>query len=101
MDQACDTIVQYALSSGRISDAEGHFGDTGAMYIYEYLYVATFNRITDCYVFAEVQREADGTQARTGNFYAVDAYLGTRYKLQQSSSGRYSLEALDISEEGE
>lgn len=101
VDQACDTIVQYALSSGRISDAEGHFGDTGAMYIYEYLYVATFNRITDCYVFAEVQREADGTQARTGNFYAVDAYLGTRYKLQQSSSGRYSLEALDISEEGE
>lgn len=98
-DQAYDTIVEYALSSGRIIDQAGHFSDTGDIYIYEYLYVININKVSDFYVFAEVQRDADGAQARTGNFYAVDVYLGTRYKLQQSSSGRYSLEAIDGVEE--
>ena len=99
VNQAYDTIVEYALSSGRILDREGHFGDTGDKYIYEYLYVTNINQISDFYVFAEVQRDIDGVQARTGNFFAVDVYLGTRYKLQQSNYGRYSLEAIDSVEE--
>lgn len=98
-DQAYDIIVEYARSSGRILDEAGHFGDTDAIYIYEYLYVTNVNQVSDFYVFAEVQREADGSQVRTGNFFAVDIYLGTRYRLQQSSSGRYSLEAIDSAEE--
>ena len=70
-----------------------------AIYIYEYLYVTNINQISDFYVFAEVQRDVDGVQARTGNFFAVDVYLGTRYKLYQSNYGRYSLEAIDNVEE--
>ena len=99
VDQACNAIVEYALSSGRIFDREGHFGDAGDKYIYEYLYVTNINQISDFYVFAEVQRDIDGVQARTGNFFAVDVYSGTRYKLQQSNYGRYSLEAIDSVEE--
>ena len=99
VDQACDAIVEYALSSGRIWDREGHFGDTDDIYIYEFIYVTNINQISDFYVFAEVQREADGAQARTGNYFAVDVYLGTRYKLQQYGYSRYSLEAIDRVEE--
>ena len=99
VDQAYEIIVEYARSSGRILDGAGHFGDTDAIYVYEYLYVTNINQVSDFYVFAEVQREADGSQVRTGNFFAVDIYLRTRYRLQQSSSGRYSLEAIDLIEE--
>lgn len=99
VDQAYDAIVEYARSSGRILDEAGHFGDTDAIYIYEYLYVTNVNEVSDFYVFAEVQRESDGSQVRTGNFYAVDIYLKTRYRLQQSGSGRYSLEAIDLVDE--
>lgn len=100
-DLAYSAIVEYALSSGRILDHEGHFGDTGDIYIYEYLYVININQVSDFYVFAEVQRDIDGAQVRTGNFFAVDAYSGTRYKLQQSSYGGYSLEAIDSLEVSE
>lgn len=89
-DQALTLVRSYALQSGKIYDEAGHFDETGAMYIYEFLYVATFGD-SDYYVIAEVQREADNiTQVRTGNFYAVNVYSGIRYRLQQNGSGRFN-----------
>ncbi len=87
--QAVDIAEAYALESGRVFDEAGHFGDTGAMYIYEFLYAATLSDDSDYYVIAEVQREADNvTQVRTGNFYAVNVYGGTLYQLQPDGAGR-------------
>lgn len=91
-EQAYAVVLGYALSSGKIIDAEGHFDDSGALYIYEYLYVSDINRVSDFYVFAEVLRGEDGiSQVRTGNFFAVDVYTGALFKLQQESSGGYTL----------
>ncbi|MCH5341187.1 MAG: chitobiase/beta-hexosaminidase C-terminal domain-containing protein [Acetatifactor sp.] len=94
-EQAVQSIREYVLSTGRILDETGHFDDSGAMYIYEYLYVANINEVCDCFVIAEVQRESDGTQVRTGNFYAVNVYDGTRYRLQRDERDRFILSALD------
>ena len=98
-EQAVNAVVEYALSTGKIYDADGHFDDTGAMYIYEFLYVVTIDSSGDFYVIAEVQREADGAQARTGNFYAVNAYDGTLFKLQQDEAGRLVLTAIDANQD--
>ena len=94
-EQAVQSIREYVLSAGRILDETGHFDDSGAMYIYEYLYVANINEVCDCFVIAEVQRESDGTQVRTGNFYAVNVYDGTRYRIQRDERDRFILSALD------
>lgn len=98
-EQALGLIRDYSLGSGRIIDEAGHFDDSGAMYIYEFLYVSSINRVSDFYVIAEVRREADNsTQARTGSYFAVDVYSGARYRLQ-TENGRYVLTALDAAEE--
>ena len=94
-EQAVQSIREYALSTGRIFDEAGHFDDSGAMYIYEYLYVANINEVSDFFVIAEVQRESDGAQVRTGNFYAVNIYDGTRYRLQRDERNRFVLSAVD------
>ena len=93
--QAVQSIQEYALANGRIFDVTGHFDDSGAMYIYEYLYVADINEVSHFFVIAEVQRESDGTQVRTGNFYAVDVYNGRRYRLQRDERNRFVLSAID------
>lgn len=100
VDQAYETVVEYALSCGKIYDREGHFDDTGSVYVYEYLYVSNIEESSDFYVFAEVLRETDGSQARTGNYFAVDVYSGARYKLQEGSGQGYSLTAIDQSVQG-
>lgn len=94
-EQAVQSIRGYALDTGRISDEAGHFDDSGAMYIYEYLYVANINEVSDFFVIAEVQREADGAQVRTGNFYAVNVYDSTRYRLQRDERDRFVLSVID------
>lgn len=80
---AVGAMKQYALETGRIYDDGGHFDDSGAIYIYEYLYAAKINDAGDFYVIAEVQRDSDGSQVRTGNFFAVDVYEGSVYRLQR------------------
>ena len=94
-EQAVQSIREYALDIGRIFDETGHFDDSGAMYIYEYLYVANINEVSDFFVIAEVRRESDGTQVRTGNFYAVNVYDNMRYRLQRDERDRFVLSAID------
>lgn len=98
-EQAVQAALEYSLSIGKIRDTAGHFDDTGAMYIYEFLYVVTIEPNGDFYVIAEVQREVDGAQARTGNFYAVNAHDGNLFKLQQEESGRLVLIAIDANQD--
>lgn len=93
--QAVESVQEYALSTGRIIDDAGHFDETGAIYVYEYLYVININNISDYYVIAEVLRSEDGVQVRTGNFYAVDIYNRIRFRLQQETGGNYDLTPLD------
>lgn len=94
-EQAVEAVHEYALSTGRIIDGIGHFDGTGAIYVYEYLYVININNVSDYYVITEVLRSEDGAQVRTGNFYAVDIYNRTRFRLQQETGGNYSLTPLD------
>ena len=93
-EQALEAVRDYSLSIGRIYDNEGHFDESGAIYIYEFLYAERINDESDFYVITEVRREADGAQARTGSFYAVNVYDGTKYRLLQDERGRNTLEPL-------
>ena len=88
---AADTVRDYALISGRIVDIDGHFGDSGAKYVYEYLYVTNISGAGDFYVIAEVQREVDGAQTRTGNFFAVNVYDLTIFRLQRDERNNFVL----------
>ena len=94
-DQAVEAVMAYALSTGRIIDSGGHFDGTGAIYVYEYLYVININNVSDYYVITEVLRSEDGVQVRTGNFYAVDIYSCARFRLQQETGRDYNLTPLD------
>lgn len=91
-EQALEAVRDYSLSIGRIYDGEGHFDESGAIYVYEFLYAERIKNESDFYVIAEVRREADGAQTRTGSFYAVNVYDGTGYRLLQDERGRSTLE---------
>ena len=53
------------------------------------------NKIDDFYVIAEIYRGEDGTDTKTGNLFAVNAYNQELYKLQVDESGRrYTLVAV-------
>ena len=91
-----DAVREYVLAIGRIYDWEGYFDDSGAKYVYEYLYVANINGAGDFFVIAEVQRETDGKQARTGNFYAVNVYDLTIFRLQRDERNNFVLTSTDI-----
>ncbi len=94
-EQAVESVWNYVRESGRIYDDAGHFDDTGAIYVYEYLYVANINRESDYYVIAEVKRETDSSQVRTGNFYAVDIYDGGIYRYSEDEHNQIILTAIE------
>lgn len=96
-DQAVASVVEYSLSTGKISDAEGHFDESGDSYRYEYQYVRNINNVSDFYVVAEYYRTADGAATRTGNDFAVNVYSGELFKLQRDDRGRLAL--IDIETE--
>jgi len=90
-EQAVASILEYSLRTGKIYDEDGHFEDSNASYCYEYQYVTNINQVDDFYVIAEIFRGTDGSLTRTGNNFAVNAYTGERFKLQQDSRNRWSL----------
>ncbi len=89
-EQALDAVRENALNSGKILDYSGHFDDTEACYQYQYLYVIRIDGASDYYVVAEMLADTQGISARTGNYFAVDIYNGSCYKLQVEN-GRYQL----------
>lgn len=92
---AVDVVVQYALDSGKIYDAEGYFDESGDAYCYEYQYVTNINEIGHFYIVAEIYRTAGGMLTKTGNDFAVDIYNKKIFKLHQDS-GRTNLVELEI-----
>jgi len=94
--QAVDSVMQYAMSTGKVYDADGHFDDSGDRYQYEYQYVTNINRVDDFYVISEIYCGADGSLAKTGNNFAVNAYTGALFKLQQDRYERLSLTEIVI-----
>ena len=67
-------VVNYAIESGKITEASGSFDESAAAYLYQYQYVTNINKIDDFYVVAEIYRGEDGTVTKTGNLFAVNAY---------------------------
>lgn len=90
-EQAVTVIRDYSLGVGKIYDEAGHFDESGAMYQYEYQYVMNINDIAAFYVVSEFLRSSDKAAARTGSNYAVNAYTGESYRLEQDRYGNYSL----------
>ncbi len=89
-ETAVDKVREYTLSTGKIIDHSGHFDETKACYQYHFLWVININDINDFYVVAEVLLDAEGIGAKTGNYYAVNAYTGNLYELQ-IENGVYTL----------
>lgn len=98
-EQAVAVIRDYSLGVGKIYDEAGHFDESGAMYQYEYQYVMNINDIADFYVVSEFLRSSDGTVARTGSNYAVNAYTGEFFRLEQDRYGNYSLIIIEKTEQ--
>ncbi len=94
--QAVDSIMQYAMSMGKVYDADGHFNETGDRYQYEYQYVTNINKIDYFYVISEIFCGADGRLEKTGNDYAVNAYTGAMYRLQKDSYEQWRLTEIRI-----
>ncbi len=97
-------MAAYSLASGKIRDEAGHFDDTNALYLYEYLYVANINKQGDYYVIVEVLCAEDGTLTRTGSAYGVEVYTGELKKVLRDEQGRLTLEEIEAntnSQEGE
>lgn len=99
-EHAVEAVKEYALGTGRIYDEAGHFDESGAIYLYEYLSVINIENAGDYYILTEVLRDEDGTQVRTGNYYAVDIYSCARYRLNRESEMNYTLTPLDEADEG-
>ena len=53
--------MNYAIESGKITEASGSFDESAAAYLYQYQYVTNINKIDDFYVVAEIYRGEDGT----------------------------------------
>ena len=96
--QAVDSLMRYAMSVGRVHDEEGRFNEAGDRYQYEYQYVTNINMIDDFYVLSEIYCGADGSLAKTGNNYAVNAYTGAMFRLLQDRYERLSLTEIQIEE---
>lgn len=90
-EEAVRSVIEYSMDNGKIYDEEGHFDDTGSVYQYDFLYVININGEGDFYVIAESYRSGEEKPARTGNDFAVNAYTGERFRLQQDGSGRFGL----------
>ena len=96
--QAVESLMRYAVSIGKVYDEDGHFNESGDRYQYEYQYVTNINMIDDFYVISEIYCGADGSLAKTGNNYAVNAYTGAMFRLQQDRYERLNLTEIKIEE---
>lgn len=94
-ENAVADVTEYVLETGKIHDREGHFGETAAAYRYEYQYVITIDESGDFYIVAELLYSSENLSERTGTNYAVNAYTGELYRLEQDKRGRYTLIEID------
>lgn len=100
-EQAVASVVEYSMTSGKIRDEAGHYDESEARYQYEYQYVTNINEVDDFYIIAEIFRSEDGAATKTGNNFAVNAYTGKRFKLQQDNYNNLFLVELELPVEPE
>lgn len=85
-------VVDKMLKMNKIYNAEGNFSrESAAQYIYEYLYVIRIAEQGDYYVFAEVLRDEQGVQNRTGSYYAVGIHVPECYQLIKDENSNCTL----------
>ena len=91
-------VVNYAIESGKITEASGSFDESGAAYLYQYQYVTNINKIDDFYVVAEIYRGRRWDSHKDGESVRRKCLYRELYKLQTDESGRhYTLgDRLDI-----
>jgi len=90
-EDAEKNVVAYSLQSGKIYHEEGYAVGIDYMYKYQYQYVVNIDEQSDFFIISEVICNADGTQNKTGNYFAVNAYNLEIYKLQIDENNNYSL----------
>uniref|UniRef100_UPI0040561355 chitobiase/beta-hexosaminidase C-terminal domain-containing protein n=1 Tax=Acetatifactor sp. TaxID=1872090 RepID=UPI0040561355 len=89
-EDAVKDIVAYAIKSGKIYHEDGYAVGVNEIYTYQYQYTAKFDS-ADYYVISEFVEDAEGVKAKTGNYYAVEAYYGKLFKLQIDEANNYTL----------
>lgn len=96
-------VVEYMMCTGKIYNEKGEFStESAAQYKYVFQYAVNINQIDDFYVIAEIYRDEEGVQAKTGTYFAVNCYTGKYYKLQIDENSNYTLVEIliDSQEEG-
>ncbi len=90
-EDAEKNVVAYSLQSGKIYHEDGYAVGIDYMYKYQYQYVINIEGLDDFFIVSEVAYNADGTQNKTGNYFAVNAYNLDIYKLQIDENNNYTL----------
>ena len=89
--------MEYMLILKKILLEDGTFSDTSkAKYLYDYQYVINLEEFGVFYVVAEIYRDEDGVQNKTGSYYAVNAYKKECYKLLIDEKGNYTLITINL-----
>ncbi len=84
-------VVAYSIQSGKIYHEDGYVASADFMYLYQYQYVVNIEEQGDFFVVSELIQNSDGTQNKTGNHFAVNAYNLEIYKLQIDEYNNYTL----------
>lgn len=85
-------VVEYMLILKKIYNEEGFFStSSAARYLYKYQNVVSVENEGDFYVIAEIYRNEEGIQDKTGSYYAVNIYNKECYKLLINGNNNYTL----------
>lgn len=91
IEQAQKDVVDYLISENKLLDEEGHFDDTDSRYGYSYQYIIDIKDKGHYYVIAEVLFRTGNQGYLTGLCYAVDAYTGKIFLLQNNGNNNYDI----------
>ncbi len=84
-------LVSYCMMlQGKIKDLSGYFsGASAARYLYECIGAVTIEGRGDFYIIAEVLRNEQGHQSKTGSVYGVNTQKKECYKLNIDENNNY------------
>lgn len=83
---AINLTMMFLYQNGYIIDMEGHRADSSGRYIYSCT-TAISDKGETYYLVTETELDSVGTQAETGNIFAVNAMNGAIGRVQIGSSG--------------
>lgn len=91
VEDAVNRVVDYFIESGKIFGKDGGVYNSTDKYKYQFQYVVNINDEGHYYVISEILQSEDGTQTKTGNHFALDAYNGRFFKLLVDEDNNYTL----------